>query len=138
MSTLLRNLLALHGGAIVAGVGMALIEPLGVLVYPWPVGLAPGDEAALRAFIRTLPAGAFLFIIAASLVGTFAGVFVTTRFSLRRPDRQGWLLGLVFLLSGVFNFLKYPHPPWVMAAALLAIPAATWLGVRLGRPRLSE
>ncbi|MFI5335557.1 MAG: hypothetical protein ACHQ5A_02150 [Opitutales bacterium] len=136
MSSLLRNLLALLSGALAAGVIIIVIETMGAMAYPPPPGFDPRNAAAMRIFIASLPVGAFLYILAAYLAGTFTGVFVATRFSLRRPARQGWLLGLVFLISGVVNFLKYPHPAWFVAASLAAFLGATWFGVRLGRPRL--
>lgn len=138
MSSLLRNLLALVGGAIVAGMGIAVIETLGALAYPPPAGFDPANEAAMRAFIHSLPPAAFGYILAAYGVGTFGGVWVTTRFSVRRTTRQGWMLGLVFFAAGIINFLKYPHPVWFIAMALVLFPAATWVAVRLGRPRLRD
>lgn len=138
MQVLLRNLLALVAGAIVAGLAVAFIETLGALAYPPPAGFDRADEAAMRAFIAGLPPGAFVYILAAYLAGTLAGVFVATRFSRRRPSRQGWVLGLVLLVSGFVNFYKYPHPLWFMAASVAVFLGATWLGVRLGRPRLSS
>lgn len=138
VSTLLRNLIALVGGAIVAGVCIAVVETLGALAYPPPANFDPSNEQAMRAFIASLPPGAFVYVLAAYFTGTLAGVFVATRFSLRRPSRQGTLLGMVFLIAGIVNFLKYPHPLWFMAAALAMFPGAIWLGVRLGRPRLSD
>lgn len=138
MSSLLRNLLALTGGALVAGVVIAVIETGGALAYPPPRGFEPGNAAAMRAFIASLPPGAFLYILAAYFTGTLAGVFVTTRWSIRRTTRQGGMLGLVFLISAIVNFCRYPHPVWFIVASLAAFLGATWLGVRLGRPRLSS
>ncbi len=138
MQVLLRNLFALVAGGIVAGLAVAVIETLGVLAYPQPPGFDRADEQAMRAFIASLPTGAFVYILAAYLVGTLAGVTVATRLSRRRPSRQGWVLGLVLLVSGLVNFYKYPHPLWFMVASVAVFLGATWLGVRLGRPRLLD
>lgn len=138
MGNLLRNLLALVGGAIVAGLCMAVIEAVGAVVYPPPPGFDPENPQVMQHYLAQLPPAAFLFVLAAYLVGTFGGVYLATRFSIRRPSRQGYALGAVLLLAGMVNFVRYAHPLWFVVTAVVVFVAATWAGVRFGRPRLTQ
>jgi len=138
MSATWRNVLALLGGALAAGILIMSAEALALRSYPPPPGNNLADPAMLRAFLATRPAGAFLWLLAGEIAGALAGVYLATRFSRRRPSRQGRGLGLVLLVAALIHAVRDPLPPWYVAASLAGIAAATWLGVQLGRPRLTE
>ncbi len=121
-----------------AGLVMVVIEMIGILAWLPPAGFGAGHAAGLPAFSRTLPPGAGLLLLAAYGLGTFGGVWVTTRYSVRRTVRQGWTLGLVLLAAGAVNFLRSPLPGWFMAVALALGLALAGAAVRLGRPRLAD
>lgn len=138
MSATWRNVLALLGGALAAGLLIMASEAFAVRSYPPPAGSNLADPAGLRAFLATRPAGAFLWRLAGEVTGALAGVYLATRFSRRRPSRQGRGLGLVLLVAAVIHAVRDPLPLWYVAASLAGIAAATWLGVELGRPRLTD
>jgi uncharacterized protein YacL len=47
----------------------------------------------------------------------------------------GAFVGLILLAAVVLNVSKLPYPMWFKVASLIAIPAATYFGVRLARRR---
>ena len=59
-------------------VNMALITLISKVLYPAPAGLARKDRPALQPYIDTLPAPAFLVVMAAHLGQAFVGGLVAT------------------------------------------------------------
>ena len=55
-----------------------------------------------------------------------------------RHAALGLIVGIVLLTAAVANMLAVPHPAWMWAAAVIAIPAATFAGMRMaGTPASS-
>ena len=50
-----------------------------------------------------------------------------------RHAALGLIVGIVLLTAAVANMLAIPHPGWMWAAAVIAIPAATLAGSRMAR-----
>jgi len=63
--------------------------------------------------IQTLPLGAFLMVLLAWALGTFAGSFVAARVACCAPIVHGMIISLLFLVAGIVNMLMIPHPVWM-------------------------
>src|SRR6185503_3301009 len=76
MKNLLRSVAGgLFGACMATGV-IILIEQISGRLYPPPPGLRYGDTEAMKAFMASLPTAAFLMVLLAWGLGTFAGAWV--------------------------------------------------------------
>lgn len=126
-----RSVLAFLVGAVVAGVLIAVVEAVSSAVYPLPPGLDIHDREAMRQHVDTLPIGAFLFVLVAWAVGSFAGSWVAARLATRARLGHGLAVGALFLLAGVLTMLSIPHPWWMWVGGILALAGCSYLGARL-------
>jgi hypothetical protein len=127
MIYLLRSFLAYFAGFVTA-IGLIIAIELGAsLLYPSPPNLNPQDPAAMEAYMKTLPLGAFLMLIGAWVLGTFAGTWVTTLLVPGARRLPAVVMGLVFELATIAMLVTIPHPLWMWGACLL-IPLAAALG----------
>ena len=131
MPSALRNTLALLVGMAAGFTVVFVIESIGHQVYPPPADLDFSDPAAIREFVRTLPLGAFLFVLAAWVAGAFGGAWVAAAMANTRRMTFAGIVGALVLAASVANLLMIPHPLWFSVAALIAVPAAAVAGGRL-------
>ena len=104
---------------------------LGHLVVPAPDGFDPKDPISVAATMAQMSTSAFLMLLLAYLFGPTSGAWIAARLA---PSRAFWhaaVVGLFFLVGGLANFSKIPHPTWFVVAATLAFIAAPFLGTRL-------
>ena len=122
-----------RGGGVVAGIGVAVtvvavVEPLGHMLFPPPAGLDlanPADQARLMAVI---PLGAKLAVVAAWFLGTLAGAWAALR--LGGWASAAWAVAAVMVTLGLITTQLFPHPVWMVAAAVLLPLLAAWLVLR--------
>jgi hypothetical protein len=119
-------------GVVIAGVIIMIVEMIGHTVFAPPPDLNFEDSEALGAYIGTLPAGAFLFVIAAWSLGALGGTFAACRFGNARPVTYACIIGGLVLLATTYNLLMYPHPLWVAALGIAGIIGGAWAGMKLG------
>ena len=102
------------------------IEMVNLALFKPPAGMNFGDPVALRRWIESLPQTAFILIVVAWLVGALVGVTIATRVG--RSRVPGIIVGVLLLAATVANFFRFPHPVWVMAAAVIGLLVVTWAG----------
>jgi hypothetical protein len=132
MSSLVRNILALLAGAVVAIVLIGLLQAVAHGVYPPPPGLDYKDPAVLRKIMMEAPVGALLMVLLSYFIGTFVGASIAARLSADVPERQAYLIGGMMLVSGVMNLMAIPHPVWFWAGSIVAFISAAFLGAKIG------
>lgn len=125
-----RSLLGVVLGVFVAMVVIFLVEMLGLAVYPLPEGANPQDPASLAAAIETMPVGGFLFVLGAWCLGAGLGAFTAMRTTRATGRKPGAFIGALVLVGALYNMWTIPHPAWFMAAAVVGVVAATWIGSR--------
>ena len=132
---MLRRILAVIVAALVGSLVIWAVQSIGHLVYPLPEGLDTGDLEQMKAYVASLPLGAFGFILAAYVLGSFAAGW--TAVSIAKTMGPALAAGVVFTLAGIANVLLIPHPLWFAVATLLCYVPCALLGGRLspGRPR---
>ena len=126
-----RLVLAILAGVLVAGFVIFLLEMPGQLLYPPPAGLDMSNPDAMSRYVAGLPAGAFAIVLLAWVVGAFGGAWVATRLAARHAIWPGLVIGGLELLGIAWNVMKIPHPVWMVAAAVLAVPVAAYFGAKL-------
>ena len=125
-------------GAIVVGALVGMMVMMGLhmattLVYPMPPGLDimsadPAQQVAFKAWMGTLPAGAFVLTTLAHGIGCMCGAIVGTLIVGRRSVIPAVVIGLFFTVGGISNLGEVPHPAWFAFVDLpiylaLAVPA---------------
>jgi hypothetical protein len=129
----MRTGLAGVAGAFSAFVVVAVVEAIGHAIYA-PATLPDlSDPEAVAAFVRSMPLGAFLFVLAAYVAATIVGGAVAAAISRRRAMPLAAVVGGLILLASALNFVAIPHPVWFIAATVVGVPLAAWLTGRLGQ-----
>jgi hypothetical protein len=133
-----RAVLAVIAGVLAAFVAILLVEAIGALAVP--AGSAPGlaDEAAMRAYLATLPISAYAFVIAAYLVGTAVGGMVAGQIVGDRASRTVFVVAALVFAATVANLVLIPHPGWFPVAAIAAIFIGAAIARRAGPARAAS
>lgn len=133
--TMGRTLLGMLAGVIVGMLTISAIHAIGHAVYPPPAGIDPGNPDDLQAWVAAAPTGALVFVLAAWLVGTFAGASVGARIA-KHARAAAFLVALVVMAGVGAMIVKVPqHPQWLTALGfMLPLPIA-WVAARLFGPR---
>jgi hypothetical protein len=139
MARSVRSIVAVLVGAAAA---IAVVSASDALVGAlWP--LAPGtdlhDPAQLQRAMGAMPAAAFVALVIGWAVAAAVGATVATRIAAPTetgaPRRRPGVIVTALLLAGTAaNLVSIPHPWWVWAAALVAIPTAGWLATQVAAP----
>lgn len=114
-------------GFVAGALTTALVE---WLAHQW---LGPADAARPA----TISGPMFAWVLVAWVAGAGTAALVATAWAGGRSRVPG-LVAAGFVLAGsVATMLTIPHPGWMVAGALVLMPAAAWLGARsrLGRPQ---
>ncbi len=125
-----KAFVAIVAGTISAFIVILLVELIGSIVAPAGVAPAPGDAVAMKAYLDTLPARAYAFVIGAYLIGSFAGGTVAARVAGHRSSICGWVVGMLVLAATIGNLVMIPHPAWFVVAAILAVIIGTTAATR--------
>jgi hypothetical protein len=129
----MRTGLAGVAGAFSAFVVVAVVEAIGHAIYAPATMPDMSDPDAVAAFVRSMPIGAFLFVLAAYLSATIAGGLVAAAIARRHAVRLAAVVGGLILLAAAVNFVAIPHPGWFIAATVVGVPLAAWLTGRVGQ-----
>src|SRR5262245_42848382 len=101
MHPILRSVLAVLAGAVVAFVLIAAIEILGGKIYPLPADADDPEEMA--AAMARAPVGAFLLVLLGWAVGTVGGAWTAARVAGRSHLLHGIAVGALLLCAAVVN-----------------------------------
>ena len=128
-----RNIGAGVAGIVIAMLTVWLVQLVGHAVYTPPAGLDSQDLEAMRAYVDTLPLGAFLFVIASYFIGTLAGTCAACAIGTMLPRVFAILIGCLMLVATAMNVAMIPHPTWFIVVAVIAIVVGAWLGTKCER-----
>ena len=138
MNTILRNIVAVIAGFVVAGLVMTTFEFVnGRVLYPGLAKAAEGvtDREAIRAIFASAPVGALLVVVLGWLVGSLAGGWTAARMATQGNRRAPIVLGVLLTLAGVANNLMLPPPLWFWVATMAVLLPGALLGAGLGARR---
>ena len=132
MNPVLKNILAVVLGWLLGSiVNMALVYA-GHSVFPIE-GVDPNDMEAMAEVMPTLSSEYFIFPFLAHALGTLVGAFIAAKIAATRKMTFALVIGVIFLLGGIWVSTMIPAPTWFTATDLIIayIPMA-WLGGKLG------
>lgn len=129
---MIRKILAVVFGVVVAVVLIVVGEMLGHSVYPAPPDLDVDDVEALRAYVIGAPIGASLLVMGAWLVATLGGGLLACIISRETPLIYSAIVGGLVLVGTIINLMSIPHPLWFSITSVLGIVAMIFVTGRLG------
>ena len=131
----MRNFLSVVVGLIVGmGVNMALIK-VNEALYAMPEGVSYEDQEAFQAWIDTLPAPAFLIVMAAHLGQALVGGWVAARLGSSRPVQLALVVGALSMVGGLMMLMTVQGPLWMWAEVPLYLLLAAAAGRVVQRSR---
>ena len=125
---MIRNVLAVVAGFVVASVVMLACEFANSFFFPFPKGMDTNDLEAVRAFAASMPLSALVLVAIGWVLGAFAGGFVTTRIAATASPAPAQVLGLLLTAGGVFNAWMIMNPTWFFWLGLPAFLLFAMLG----------
>jgi len=126
-----RNAASLVLGIVIAVSTVMLIDTVNHMVFPPPPGLDFSDTAAVEPYLATLPAGAYLFILASAVVAAFVGTLAACYIGTIKPLNCAIVVGGFVFAATVANFIWIPHPLWLSIATLVGVVASALLATKL-------
>jgi hypothetical protein len=122
MSVIMAKRVLVGAIGVILGIVAGMIFMMGLhlatmFVYPLPEGIdfmsqEPENQARLKEWFATLPAGAFLLAVACHGLGCMAGACVAMLVSGRRSLWPALIVGVFFTAGGIMNLSSIPHPAW--------------------------
>ena len=103
----MRNVAAIVAGVIIAFATVLLIDKINHMIYPPPQGLDFTDPDAIRPYLATLPVGAFLLILASSVVAAFVGTMLACYIGTASPAT---LIGIVLSTLAAMRLAPSTEP----------------------------
>jgi hypothetical protein len=132
---IIRRIAGLVAGLVVMVLVVSLVEGAGHTLYPPPDGLditRPEDQARLMAVI---PLEAKIAVVAAWFLGALAGSAVAM--AIGRTPLLGWAIGIIMGALSLFTTQMFPHPLWMMIAAVVLPLVAVLVAKKLVAGRLT-
>ena len=109
-----RNILAVFAGLVVGMiVNMGVIFLNAYVLYPMPPGTSMQEPESFNAYLATLPATAFLVVIAAHLGQAFFGGWTAACLGASSPVRLALTVGVITMIGGIFNLMNLEAPKWM-------------------------
>ncbi len=130
---MIRNILAVIAGLIVANIAnMALIK-LGHIVVALPPGSDINTMEGLKIAMQSFGPEQFIFPFLAHAVGTLLGALVAAAIASSHKFALAMVIGVISLLGGIAAGIWLQAPLWYDAIDFIFayIPMA-WIGARLG------
>jgi hypothetical protein len=126
---MLRSILAVLAGLVVAWITISLFEFASMHTFPPPPGVDVRDPRQLAMLVSQMPVGALALVLAGWVVGALDGGLVATLVAKRRVPAV--VVGVLVMLGAFLMVAMVPHPMWMsIAGVLLPVPAAlfgAWL-----------
>ena len=128
--------MARNVGAVIVGlvvgmlINMALVMLNAYVLFPMPEGTDMSNPDQMNAYVSTLPAVAFLVVLAAHLAQSFVGGWVAARLCASKPMWMAMIIGVVSLIAGVVNAMQIRGPAWLYIEFPLYLVVA-WLAGRM-------
>jgi len=132
VNPLLKNILAVIGGLILGSmVNMGIVMISGHLIPP-PEGGDISTMEGLRDSIHLFEPKHFLMPFLAHALGTLAGAMVCVRLAASKHMLLGMLIGVFFLVGGIWAVIMINGPMWFNVLDLVfAYLPMSYLGVKI-------
>jgi len=130
---MLRGIGGVIAGLVAAWLPIVLVESVAHHLYPPPVALNMYARTDMFRYVQTLPATAFVLVLAGWLAGTVLGTWLAARIG--RSAVPAYILGAILFVAGIVNSIVIPQPLWFSIASFVIYIGGTAAGARVGAPR---
>ena len=129
----MRIAVGLLAGLVAALAAICAVWLVGHMIYPVPSDIVLEDRERVGAYVRIMPVGAQLFVVAAWFLGAVAGGLVAELVA----GRHWTLWSIVALVAaiGIVNVFWVPHPELLQIASVAAPLLGGLVASRLLRRR---
>jgi hypothetical protein len=131
---MVRSVVAVLTGVLMAGAVIAFGEAILHLVVPPPGGINPSDHESIKLAMASMSPGSFAGVLVAWGVGTFIGAGVAALIARSGRMICAVIVGCAVMAAAMLNMLTIPHPTWFWAASLAIVVPTAWLAGRLAMP----
>lgn len=125
-----RIILGLLAGAVVAMLVVGGVEFAGMSLFPVPPGLDLSTPEAIAANMSQIPIAAIASIAVAWTLAALTGGFIATKIT--RKGWATWVVAAILSAAALYNLTTIPSPIWLWVCGLLGIAAGGYFGGRLG------
>jgi hypothetical protein len=132
---IVRAIVAVVAGVIAAFIVVALLEGLGHMIFPPPPGLDPMKPEDQARLMSVIPLGAKIAVVIAWFFGSLAGAVVAAKIG--EKPLYAWVIGAIMIAMSVVTTSMFPHPVWMVIAAVVLPVVAAAIAIPLSRPRVS-
>jgi len=141
MNPLLRNILSIIAGTLLATAIMFLLEMAYAKMATLPPGVSVADlkdPLKAKAAMAQMPTSAFIGILVIYAFSTFAGGITATLCAGKTSVVPALIMGLILMVSGIMDGVQMGEPMWFMVAMSAIFLIFSWLGfsvVKNKRPK---
>jgi hypothetical protein len=137
MIAVVRSILAVGAGLVLANLVIFSVQILIVVIFPYPEGVGRWNADAVKAHIEQhgFPTDVLLFVLAGYALGAFAGGFVAAWIARRALAVHAGVIAALLMAASVMNMLSIPHPIWFWIACLAVFLPFALIGARLAPVR---
>lgn len=129
---MLRTILAILAGLIVAILTILALQYFGISLFPPPPDIQFDKETDLAQLVASASTGKLIWVLFSWALAAFVGSWVASRISQRHRVAAAISVGVFIVIGVILTVSQYPHPTWMTVAGIaLPIPAA-WLATRIG------
>lgn len=126
-----RNVISIITGLVVGLIVVAGIQMINYGLFPLPPGLDPGDREGMLEHIKGLPTLAYIILLVSHLAGSFMASITACKIATNQFLKIALGLGIFFMIMGIINMIRIPHPMWFMILdSCIYVPAA-YLGYKI-------
>ena len=116
---MLKKILAVFAGVIVASICIWAVETLNHIMYPYPEGMKPNDMEGFKSYVETLPFLGRFMVIVGYAVGALVSGFIATKVSKDGKPTAALICGIIFLVFTIYNMTVLPTPIWFWVLGIL-------------------
>jgi len=137
MYAIVRSILAVGVGLVLASVVILFVQMLIVVMNPYPEGVDRWNADAVMAHIEQhgFPTDVLLFVLVGYAVGAFLGGFGAAWTAGRAPAIHAGALAALLMAASVKNMLSIPHPVWFWIVCLAVFFPLALVGALLAPAR---
>lgn len=128
MNPVVRSILAVIIGMLVAFVLIGLVQAIGMRIYPPPPGMDPTDVESIKAAMAQRPLAALLFVLLSYTTGSVAGGWVAARLAPKAKMTHAMIVAALLFGAGLRNLMTIPHPTWFAVVSSAIYWLSAWSG----------
>lgn len=128
---MIRKILAVLAGTVVAVVSIAAMQTVGHQLYPLPADIDFSDPRVLDSVMFDAPPGALLLVIASYIAGTIVGGLAASLIARSSTYVYTAIIGTLMTIGTLINVTSIPHPLWFSVTAIVGIIASIFIASRL-------